>query len=148
MSGIQERDRMTISNERGSALIVTLMLLVILTAIGIYAISISTTEMGIALQSKSGTATLNSADSGANYGIDQVPDVITTAYTDNLADLSRYSVTSRTTGSMTIKPGFGANYAFADFEVNSTGIPPPQYTGQRTVQAVVNYGPVPVGTMY
>ena len=41
---------MTISNERGSALIITLMLLLILTAIGIYAISISTTEMSIALQ--------------------------------------------------------------------------------------------------
>jgi Tfp pilus assembly protein PilX len=141
---------MTISNERGSALIVTLMLLVILTAIGIYAISISTTEMGIALQSKSGTATLNSADSGANYGIDQVPAIITSTspYTDNLADQSSYSVWSRTKDSMTVKPGFGANYAFADFEVNSTGTPPPQYTGQRTVQAVVNYGPVPVGTMY
>jgi len=139
---------MTTSNERGSALIITLMLLVILTAIGIYAISISTTEMSIALQSKRGTATLNSADSGAHYAIDQVPNILTSAYTDNLADLSRYSVTSRATGGMTLKPGFGANYRFADFEVNSTGTPPPQFVGQRTVQAVVNYGPVPVGTMY
>ena len=138
----------TISNERGSALIITLMLLLILTAIGIYAISISTTEMSIALQSKTGTATLNLADSGANYAIDQVPDVLTTAYINNLADQSSYSVTSWATGAMTIKPGFGANYRFADFEVNSTGIPPPQFVGQRTVRAVVNYGPVPTGTMY
>ena len=139
---------MTMSNERGSALIITLMLLLILTAIGIYAISISTTEMSIALQSKTGTALLNSADSGANYGIDQVPNVFTTAYTTTLPDGSSYSGTSRATGTMTIKPGFGANYRFADFEVNSTGTPPPQFVGQRTVQAVVNYGPVPVGTMY
>jgi Tfp pilus assembly protein PilX len=139
---------MTLSNERGSALIITLMILLILTAIGIYAISISTTEMSIALQSKAGTAVLNSADSGANYGIDQVPNILTMAYTDNLADQSRYSVTSRVTGAMTIKPGFGANYGFLDFEVNSTGTPPPQFVGQRTVQAVVNFGPVPVGTMY
>ena len=80
MSGIQECDgddyRKTISNERGSALIITLMLLLILTAIGIYAISISTTEMSIALQSKTGTATLNSADSGANYAIDQIPTIL------------------------------------------------------------------------
>ncbi|MHB1024534.1 MAG: PilX N-terminal domain-containing pilus assembly protein [Desulfobacteria bacterium] len=139
---------MTISNERGSALIITLMLLLILTTIGIYAISISTTEMSIALQSKRGIATLNSADSGANYGIDQVPNVFTTPYTTTLTDGSSYSGTSRATGNMTIKPGFGANYRFADFEVNSTGTPPPQYVGQRTVQAVVNYGPIPVGTMY
>ncbi|TFH33418.1 MAG: hypothetical protein E4G97_00565 [Deltaproteobacteria bacterium] len=138
---------MTISNERGSALIITLMLLLILTAIGIYAISISTTEMSVALQSKTGMATLNTAESGGHYGIDQVPN-ITTAYTTNLSDLSSYSVTSWATGGMTLKPGFGANYRFADFEVDSTGTPPPQFVGQRTVQAVVNFVPVPVGTMY
>jgi len=30
----------------------------------------------------------------------------------------------------------------------SRGTPPPQFVGQRSVEAVVNYGPVPVGTMY
>jgi len=139
---------MTTSNERGSALIITLMLLVILTAIGIYAISISTTEMSIALQSKAGTAVLNSADSGANSAIDQVPSVFTTAQIGTLLDGSSYTWTSRATGTLTIKAGFGANYGFADFEVTSTGTPPPQFVGQRTVQAVVNFGPVPVGTMY
>ena len=139
---------MTIPNERGSALIITLMLLLILTAIGIFAISISTTEMSIALQSKMGTATLNSADSGANFGINQVPIILTAPYSTVLADQSSYSVTSRATGGLTLKPGFGANYRFADFEVNSTGTPPPQFVGQRTVQAVIIFGPVPVGTMY
>jgi len=138
---------MTISNERGSALIITLMLLLILTAIGIYAISISTTEMSIALQSKVGTAILNSAESGAHAGIDQIPNLVTN---DNatLADQSSYSVTSWATGGMTLKPGFGANYRFADFAVDSMGNPPPQFAGQRRVQAVVIFGPVPVGTMY
>ena len=139
---------MTISNERGSALIITLMLLLILTAIGIYAISISTTEMSMALQSKAGTAVLNSADSGANVGINNVPSVFTTTQSGTLLDGSSYTWTSRATGTLTIKAGFGSNYRFADFEVNSTGTPPPQFVGQRTVQAVVNYGPVPVGTMY
>jgi hypothetical protein len=32
--------------------------------------------------------------------------------------------------------------------VTSQGQAPPQFTAQRAVQAVVNYGPVPVGTMY
>jgi hypothetical protein len=139
---------MTISNERGSALIITMMLILILTAIGIYAISISTTEMNVALQSKVGTAILNSADSGANVGIDNVPSVFSAAQTGALADGSSYTWTSRATGGMTLKPGYGANYRFADFEVTSTGTPPSQFVGQRTVQAVVNYGPVPVGTMY
>ena len=62
------------------------MLLLILTAIGIYAISVSTTEMSVALQSKAGTAVINSADSGAHFGIDLVPSVFTTAKVGNLSD--------------------------------------------------------------
>jgi hypothetical protein len=140
---------MTISNERGSALIITLMLLLILTAIGIFAISISTTEMSVALQSKTGTATLNAADSGANYGIDKVPNNYTTTYSYQFADGSSYSVPPpQQTGVLTIRPGFGANYRFTNFQVTSTGTPPPQFVGQRTVQAIVDFGPVPVGTMY
>jgi len=144
---------MNLSNERGSALIITLMLLLILTAIGIYAISISTTEMSIALQSKMGTALLNSADSGAHYAIDQVPADFPSWFSDPrqhgvLADGSSYDWISKQTGKMTLKPGFGANYRFTDFEVGSIGNPPPQFAGRRGVQAVVDFGPVPAGTMY
>jgi hypothetical protein len=139
---------MTTANERGSALVITLMLLLILTAIGIYAVSISTTEMNIALHSRVGTATLNSADSGANWGIDQIPNVFTAAITATLADQSSYSLTSRATGLMTLRPGFGSNFRFADFEVTSQGRAPTQFVATRNVQAVVIYGPVPVGTMY
>ena len=140
--------RMAMDNERGSALVITLMLLLILTAIGIYAVSISTTEMNIALHSRVGTATLNSAESGANYGIDQVPNVLISAFNGTLADQSTYSVTSRATGMMTLRPGFGSNFRFADFEVVSQGQAPSAFTATRAVQAVVIYGPVPVGTMY
>ena len=135
------------SNERGSALIITLMLLLILTAIGIYAISISTTEMSIALQSKTGTATLNTAESGAHYAIDKIPTLVTND-NETLADQSSYSVSSLATGGMTLKPGFGANYRFADFMADSTGTAPSPFVGQRRLQAVVIFGPVPVGTMY
>jgi hypothetical protein len=138
---------MTLSNKRGSALIITLMLLLILTAIGIFAISISTTEMSTALQSKAGTAALNTTESGAHYAIDQIPNLVTN---DNatLADQSSYSVSSWATGGLTLKPGFGANYRFADFMADSTGTAPSPFVGQRRVQAVVIFGPVPVGTMY
>ncbi|MEW6720813.1 MAG: pilus assembly PilX N-terminal domain-containing protein [Thermodesulfobacteriota bacterium] len=135
-------------DERGSALVVTLMLLVILTAIGIYAISISTTEMGIALQSRVGTGALNSADAGANYGMNRVPEVLLFEESLGLPDGSLYRVTSRTTGVMTLRAGYGSNFRFADFEVTSRGEPPPQFTGSRSVQAVVDFGPVPTGTMY
>ena len=139
---------MTISNERGSALIITLMLLVILTAIGIYAISISTTEMNIAIQSRVGTSTLNAADSGVNAGIDNVPSVFAGSQVGSLSDGSSYSWTSRATGASTLRAGYGAGFHFPDFEVTSQGIAPPQFTGTRGVQVVAIYGPVPMGTMY
>lgn len=135
-------------DERGSALVITLLLLVILTAIGIYAISISTSEMGMALQSKVGTAALNSADAGANFGIDNVPSVLMMPVTGSLPDNTSYTVTSRTTGVMTLRGGFGANYRFVDFQVTSVGTPPPGFAGSRGVQAVVDFGPLPTGTMY
>jgi Tfp pilus assembly protein PilX len=135
-------------DERGSALVITLMLLVILTAIGIYAISISTSEMSISLRSRVGTAALNTADAGVNFGIDFVPELYTSDTVRGLPDNSTYIVRSRTTGVMTLRPGYGANYRFADFEVTSRGVPPPQFTGERGVQAVVDFGPVPMGTMY
>ena len=47
-----------------------------------------------------------------------------------------------------MRPGFGSNFRFADFEVQSQGQSPPQFAAQRMVDVVVNYGPVPVGTMY
>ena len=137
------------SDERGSALVITMLLLLILTAIGIYAVSISTTEMGIALHSRVGTATLNSSESGANYGIDQIPTVFTApAPVPPLPDGSSYIMTSWNTGLLWLKPGFGANFRFADFGVTSQGNAPSAFQATRSVQVMVSYGPVPVGTMY
>ncbi len=139
---------MKATNERGSALIIALMLLLILTAIGIYAVSISTTEMDIALNSKVGTSVLNAAEAGANYGVDQVPAVFTTEYAPPaFPDHSQYRMTSRATETLSIRPGYGSNFRFADFEVTSRG-ESTGFVAHRTVQAVVTFGPVPVGTMY
>jgi hypothetical protein len=142
------RNEVGVNNERGSALVITLMLLLILTAIGIYAIRVSTTEIDVTLQSKVGVETLHAAEAGAYYGIDQVPVVLTTAFPGALPNQTSYSVTSALTGGMTLRPGFGANFRFADFRTSSLGIAPPAFVARRTIQAVVIYGPVPVGTMY
>jgi Tfp pilus assembly protein PilX len=142
------RNEVCMKNERGSALVITLMLLLILTAIGIYAIRVSTTEIDVTLQSKVGVGTLHAAEAGAYYGVDQVPNVLTAAFSGALPNQTSYSVTSALTGALTLRPGYGSNYRFADFGVTSQGIAPPQFIARRNVQAVVIFGPVPVGTMY
>lgn len=136
-------------NERGSALVITLMLLLILTAIGIYAIGVSTTEIDVTLQTKVGVGTLHAAEGGAYFGIDRVPSTVTSfTPASPLANGTSYTVTTQVTGEMTILPGYGSNYRFANFQVDSLGSAPPQFVARRSIQAVVNYGPVPVGTMY
>src|SRR3990172_2991679 len=69
----ETRNEAGVKNERGSALVITLMLLLILTAIGIYAIRVSTTEIDVTLQSKVGVGTFHAAEAGGYYGIGQGP---------------------------------------------------------------------------
>ncbi len=138
---------MTLPNERGSALIITLMLLVILTAIGIYAISISTTEMSIAIQSKTGTAMLNAAEAGTSHGIDQIPNPLTDCVVA-LPGNTSYVVSTAGTPNFTIRPGYGANFAFQDFNIVARGMVPSGFAGSRGIAAVVIYGPQAIGTMY
>lgn len=136
-------------NQRGSALIITLMLLLILTAIGIYAINTATTEIDVTLQSKVGIVTLNAAEAGTYVGIDRIPVEIKGAgVTATLSNNAAYTVTSLFTGELSIVPGYGVNYRFANFQMTSTGNAPPPFVAQRTIVAVANYGPVPIGTMY
>ena len=134
-------------NERGSALVITLMLLLILTAVGIYAINTATTEIDVTLQSKVGTVTLNAAEAGTYTGIDRIP-VEVTGLSATLSNNASYTVTSLFTGELSIVPGYGVNYRFAIFQMTSTGSAPPPFVAQRTIVAVANYGPVPIGTMY
>lgn len=129
-------------------MVITLMLLLILTAVGIYAINTATTEIDVTLQSKVGTVTLNAAEAGTYFAFDRVPNVLVAAVSGTLSNQASYSVTSGLTGAMTLRPGYGSNYRFVDFGVTSVGNSPPQFVAQRTVQAVIIYGPVPVGTMY
>jgi Tfp pilus assembly protein PilX len=135
-------------NRNGNSMVVTMLLLVVLTAIGIYAVSISMTEMDITIQTKVGRSVFNAAEAGANFAMDQIPNVSTTGFTSTLPDQSSYAATSRTTGAITLMSGMGSNLCTADFEVTSQGQSPTAFVARRTVQVVVNYGPVPMGTMF
>lgn len=149
------RDRL--ADRGGSALVITMILLVILTAIGIYAVSISTTEMNISLNSRVGTITRNVVEAGAYFAIDAIPNtfdntapaVQTLTVSPNMT--ATYVVTSALAGPLTIQPGYGTNFRFANFDVVSTvsdNNAPTGFTTSARVDASVNYGPIPAGTSY
>ena len=142
-------------NRRGNAMIITMMLLVILTAIGVYAVSITTTEMDISLHSRVGTISQNVAEAGVYFGIDAVPITFDSAapafqtLTVGPNMTATYRVTSGISGALVIQPGYGANFRFANYDVTSTlSTPPSGFTASNRVDATVNYGPIPAGTSY
>lgn len=148
------RDRL--ADRGGSALVITMLLLVILTAIGIFAFSISTTEMSLSLNSRVGAVTRYVAESGAFFGIEQVPVTypagggeVTQTLTVGTNMTSSYTVSSGVAGPLTIQPGYGVNFRFADFNViSSVSIPPTGFNAGARIDALVSYGPIPSGTGY
>lgn len=134
--------------EAGSALIISLILLVILTLIGIYAINISTTEFEMATYNKTGKIALNAAEAGAYYGIDFYPNTIP-AGDLFLANGAYYSVGWVDSDlPPEIMVGYGTNFRYVFFNVDSTGHAPAPYVMNRRILAEVGFGPIPYGTMY
>ena len=143
-----------ISERTGSALVITMLLLVILTVIGIYVIDISTTEMDIALHYKVGTITRNTAESGAYTGIEELPTTYpagsdcTVTLTTGTNITSTYTFRSDLSGPMQMEPGYGTNFMFASYSVISNGSAPSGFTGGVRVDAAVTFGPMPAGSGY
>ena len=132
--------------EEGSALVIAMLLLVILTIIGIYAIQISTSEFGMATQTKMGKISMDAAEAGAYAGIDALP-VMTSVTGASLPNGATFDFAATSTGSEPMT-GFDTNWSQAVFNVRAVGHPPSAWTGQKMVDAGVAYGPVPAGTGY
>jgi len=130
----------------GSALVLALIMLVILTALGLYAVSITVSEIGMATALRQGEVMRGAAEAGAYTGIDTLPamTVVNNATLSNGATFDIYP----TAGGQEPMPGFDSNWARAVFNVRSTGRPQAPYNGQRVIDAGVAYGPVPAGTGY
>lgn len=143
-----------ISDETGSALAITMLILVILTVIGIYVVNISTTEMDISLHYKIGTITRNTAESGVYVGIEELPTTYpagsdcTVTMTSGTNMTSTYTIRSDLSGPMKMEAGYGTNFMFASYSVISHGTAPSGFTGGVRVDADVTFGPMPAGTSY
>jgi hypothetical protein len=135
-----------LSGERGTALVIAMLLLVILTALGVYAVSISTSELEMANYTRAGRSALNAAEAGGYFGIDTLP-VMTNDTGIALPNFATYDITTTTVETEEM-PGYDTGWIRAIFNVRSTGRPPSVYTGMRIIDAGASYGPVPAGTGY
>ena len=130
----------------GSALVLALIMLVILTAIGIYAVSITSSEFEMANALRQREVMRGAAEAGAYTGIDALP-VMTTVDNVTLSNGASYYILPTALGQEPM-PGFDSNWARAVFNVRATGKSQAHYVGQVLIDAGVAYGPVPAGTGY
>lgn len=131
-------------NRKGSALVITMLFLVILTAAGLYAVGLSTSGIESASVADREREAMNAAEAGLYYGIDRLPFLVRERGID-LPNGARYDVTVTPAGTVPV-PGYDMGWAQALFRVRSVGVPPKQARIRKTAEAEAAFGPVQSGT--
>ena len=142
---------MRLRDQRGVALVVALVLLLVLTLIGISSISSTFFEAKITGDERFGTAAFYASKGGVEVGISRLPDI--TAYSGTVGPDQTYRsgkmAASAAEASLDLgtiaKSGFETTWEFRRFQINATG---QSFNTVREVEAQVGYGPFPAGTGY
>lgn len=138
-------------DQRGVALVVALIMLLVLTLIGMTSISSTFYETKISGNDRFGAAAFYAAKGGVEVGINRLPD--TSAYSGNIGGDETYRSGRMATGSpqpllyvgVMAKPGYDAMWEFRRFQVNATG---ESFGAMKEIEAQVSIGPYPAGTQY
>ena len=146
-------ERNILRNKRGVALIVALIMLLILTFVGISAISTTTFETNISGNERVGTVAFYASEAIFQMGLDQLPDTKTIARTKIGDDSYGWSGSPTDKGSpkslvsfgLHSRAGFDSSWTFKRFQVNATG---ESFLATKETEAQVSYGPLSAGTQY
>jgi hypothetical protein len=146
-------ERNILSNKKGVALIIALIMLLILTFIGISAISTTTFETNISGNERVGTAAFYASEGIYQFGLDQLPDTKPIARTKIGEDSYGWSGGPKDKGSpqslvnfgLHPKAGYDSSWAFKRFRINATG---ESFLATKEIEAQVSYGPFSAGTPY
>lgn len=137
---------MRIRGTEGSALVITMLLLVVLTALGIYVLGITSPGGGWETPEGANRAAWNAAEAGAYYGIDRLP-LLAADRGIPLPNGSTYDVIAAPAGTEPT-PGFDEGWMSVLFTVRSAGSSASSRAAVRTVEVGAAFGPVPSGTGY
>jgi Tfp pilus assembly protein PilX len=146
-------ERNILSNKNGVALIIALLMLLILTFIGISAISTTTFETNISGNERVGTVAFYASEAIFQMGLDQLPDTKPISQPNIGEDSRGWSGRSTDKESpkdlinfgLHSKAGFDSSWAFKRFQVNATG---ESFLATKEIEAQVSYGPFSAGTQY
>jgi hypothetical protein len=147
-------ERNILRNKKGVALIIALIMLLILTFIGISAISTTTFETNISGNERVGTVAFYASEAIIQKGLDQLPDTTAIPRTKIGEDSYGWSVTPTEKGSPQSLINLGlysmagdelSIWEYRRFQVNATG---ESFSTAREIEAQVSYGPFRAGTQY
>jgi hypothetical protein len=138
-------------NEKGVALVIALIMLIILTFIGISSISSSVFETKISGNERVGSSAFYAAEGGVNVGISRIPEI--TAYSGMIGGDAGYRSGRLTDSSpqpqkklgVIYKPGFETTWEFKRFQINATG---ESFGAKKEIEVQVSLGPFATGTSY
>ncbi len=144
-----------LTNEKGLALIIALLVLLVLTLIGISAINTTTFETSISGNERVGTDAFYAAEAGTQIGLNQLPDTKPILVTAIGKDSSCWSGSHLDKGSPQSLKSLGpypppigwdpSVWGFKRFQVDTTGS---SFKATKEIEVQVRYGPFPAGTQY
>jgi Tfp pilus assembly protein PilX len=139
-----------LKDQKGIALFVAMILLLVLTLIGISSVTSSLFETKISGNNRFGEAAFYASEGGVEVGINQLPNLA--AYSGNMGDeiyRSGKMVPSIqqpliNLGLMSME-GYEATWEFRRFQINSTG---QSFDAIKEVETQISLGPFGAGTQY
>ncbi len=141
----------TFGDQRGVALVISLIMLLVLTLIGLGSVNSAFYEAKISGNDRFGAAAFYAAKGGTERGISQLPTL--TAYSGSIGTGETYrsgKMTPETPqpqvylGAMG-RAGFDMNWEFRRYQVNATG---ESFDSVKEIEVQVSLGPYNAGTQY
>lgn len=142
-----------IKNQEGIVLVVTLLILLVLTLIGISAVGTTLYEANISGNERVGTVAFYASEAGVQEGVSKLPDTSPVPL-KTLGNASSYWSGSfgdrnspKSLKSLGKYPtiGFDGTFEFKRYQVNATGA---SFGAMKQVELQVSYGPFGSGTTY
>jgi Tfp pilus assembly protein PilX len=142
-----------LKDEKGVALIIALIVLLILTFIGISSISTTTFETNISGNERVGTVAFYASEAVFQQGLNQIPEtkaiprekIGEDSYGWSGSPKDKESPKELTNLGLFSKAGFDSSWAFKRFQVNATG---ESFLATKEIEVQVSYGPFSAGTQY
>jgi type IV pilus assembly protein PilX len=146
-------ERKFLRSEKGLALIIALLILLVLTLIGISAISTTTFETNISGNERVGADAFYASEGGIQIGLNQLPDTKPIPVTAIGKDSSCWSGSPQNKNNpqnlksfgLYPKPGFDVSWSFKRFQVNTTGM---SFKAMKELEVQARFGPFGGGTQY